>query len=217
MDLMSGLILITTIHLLAAASPGPDFVLVSQQSLHHSRSAGLWCSLGITLGLSIHLLYSMFGLATIIANSTTALWVIKILGGGYLLYLGYQGLTAKARDTSSMQDSASCNNDNGTPVTPTPMKSVGLGFVCNALNPKAPIYFVSLFTIVLSPDMPLHHLAIYSAWIMCIQFVWFAFVSIMLSQPKVSQQFQRMGHWLDRVMGGAMALLGLKVLFTKVN
>ncbi|WP_448547777.1 LysE family translocator [Thalassotalea fusca] len=210
MDLMHGLILISSIHLLAAASPGPDFVLVSQQSLHHSRAAGLWCSLGITLGLSIHLLYSMFGLATIIANSSTALWAIKILGGGYLLYLGYQGLTAKANHAPAQ------GNPQAKQAT-TPLKSISLGFVCNALNPKAPIYFVSLFTIILSPDMPLHHLAIYGAWIMCIQFAWFSFVSIMLSQPKVSEQFHRMGHWLDRVMGGAMALLGLKVLFTKVN
>ena len=215
MDLMQGLILITSIHLLAAASPGPDFVLVSQQSLHHSRSAGLWCSLGITLGLSVHLLYSMLGLATIIANSATALWFIKILGGGYLLYLGYQGLTAKARTHSAALPAA--NVYEPSTQMPSPLKSIGLGFVCNALNPKAPIYFVSLFTIVLSPEMPLHHLAIYSVWIMCIQFAWFGFVSVMLSQPKVSRQFHRMGHWLDRVMGGAMTLLGLKVLFIKVN
>ena len=56
MDLYQGLILITSIHLLAAAAPGPDFVLVSQQTLSNGKRAGLLCSLGIALGLSVHIL-----------------------------------------------------------------------------------------------------------------------------------------------------------------
>ena len=96
MDFFQGLILISTVHLLAAASPGPDFVLISQQSLKNGRKAGLLCSLGITLGLSVHILYSSLGLAAVIASSETLLWAIKILGGGYLCYLGYKGIRAKA-------------------------------------------------------------------------------------------------------------------------
>ena len=68
MDLWHGLVLITSIHLLAAASPGPDFILVSQQTISNGKKAGLLCSVGIALGLSIHILYSAFGLAAIIAN-----------------------------------------------------------------------------------------------------------------------------------------------------
>ncbi len=92
MDLYQGLLLITSIHLLAAATPGPDFVLVSQQTLSNGKRGGLLCSLGIALGLSIHILYSSLGLAAIIANSSSALWAIKLLGGGYLIYLGIGGL-----------------------------------------------------------------------------------------------------------------------------
>ena len=78
MELLQGLLLVTTIHLLAAASPGPDFVLVTQQTLSHGKRIGLLVSLGITLGLSVHIIYSAFGLAALIANSSSALWVIKI-------------------------------------------------------------------------------------------------------------------------------------------
>ena len=92
MDLYQGLLLITSIHLLAAATPGPDFVLVSQQTLSNGKRGRLLCSLGIALGLSIHILYSSLGLAAIIANSSSALWAIKLLGGGYLIYLGIGGL-----------------------------------------------------------------------------------------------------------------------------
>ncbi|MGC9404393.1 MULTISPECIES: LysE family translocator [Vibrio] len=207
MDLIQGLILISSIHLLAAASPGPDFVLVSQQTLSNGKKAGLMCSIGIALGLSIHITYSAFGLATVIANSSNALWAIKILGGGYLIYLGINGLKAKA--TNSMEVDAT------PPATYSARKSIGVGFLCNALNPKAPIYFVSLFTVVLSPDMPAYQIAIYGAWIMMIQFAWFSLLVGILSRPAINRRFKQYGHWIDRVLGGAMVALGIKVIATR--
>ena len=208
MELFQGLVLITFVHLLAAASPGPDFVLVSQQALSRGRKAALLTSLGIALGLSIHIVYSIAGLATIIAHSEQLLWGIKIVGGCYLIYLGSKGLRAKA-GTVSQQAPV-------TAQTPeSPWRQVGMGFLCNALNPKAPVYFVSVFTIVLSPEMPLYQLAIYGAWMMVLQYGWFALISCFLAKPAVSEKFQRMGHWLDRVLGGAMVLLGLKVLTSR--
>ena len=77
MDLIQGLLLITSIHLLAAASPGPDFVLVSQQTLSNGKQSGFMVSIGIALGLSVHIIYSALGLAAVIANSATALWTIN--------------------------------------------------------------------------------------------------------------------------------------------
>jgi RhtB (resistance to homoserine/threonine) family protein len=209
MDLYQGLLLITSIHLLAAAAPGPDFVLVSQQTLSNGKRAGLLCSLGIALGLSIHILYSSLGLAAIIASSSSALWGIKILGGGYLIYLGLSGLKTRARraETSTIEVVAERST----------LKIIGLGFLCNALNPKAPIYFVSLFTIVLSQDTPAQHLLIYGLWMMVLQLAWFSLLSLLLSRPSVTQKFQRMGHWIDRIAGSAMLLLGIKVLVTRAN
>lgn len=210
MDLFSGLLLITSIHLLAAASPGPDFVLVSQQTLSHGKKSGLLCSIGIALGLSIHIIYSALGLATIIANSSTALWLIKILGGSYLFYLGICGLRAKPQNPLAEDKKVTISQTSA-------LKTIGIGFLCNALNPKAPIYFVALFTVVLSPDIPLTHLIIYGGWMMIIQLAWFSTVVFLLSRPRISQKFQKMGHWLDRVMGGAMCLIGLKVLTSKLS
>lgn len=208
MDLIQGLMIITTIHFLAAAAPGPDFVLVSQQTLSHGKKTGLLCSIGITLGLSIHLIYSALGLAAVIANSSSALWAIKIIGGCYLMYLGYKGITSKKSNNEAVQVAT---------VKNSPLKSIGVGFLCNALNPKAPIYFVSLFTLVLSPDLPLSHLLIYGAWIMAIQLIWFSSVVFLLSRPAVNKKFQAMGHWVDRVTGVAMVALGLKVITTKLG
>ena len=209
MEFIHGLLLITSIHILAAASPGPDFVLVSQQTLSNGKKAGLMCSIGIALGLSIHIIYSAFGLAAIIANSSNTLWVIKLLGGGYLIYLGIKGLMSKAAVNEGEVAKQA--------VKYSTKKSIGIGFLCNALNPKAPVYFVSLFTLVLSPDMPLHHIAFYGVWLMLIQFGWFAFVVTLLSHPKINKKFKKMGYLIDRILGGAMVVLGIKLLLTRAN
>lgn len=209
MDLLQGLLLITSIHLLAAASPGPDFILVSKQTLSNGKKAGLMCSVGIALGLSVHIVYSAFGLAVIIANSSSALWVIKVLGGSYLIYLGIKGL--RARPSSEAGDKANKVKKYSW------KKSIIMGFFCNALNPKAPIYFVSLFTVVLSPDMPLYQIGIIGLWLMIIQFAWFSAVVLLLSKPSINKKFKILGHWIDRILGGAMVALGLKVLVTRAN
>ncbi|WP_054112975.1 LysE family translocator [Marinagarivorans algicola] len=207
MEFIHGLLVITFIHILAVASPGPDFFLVSQQTLSNGKKAGLMCSIGITLGLTVHLTYSAFGLAAIIANSSNALWVIKILGGGYLIYLGIKGLQSKASPSEAAQVKKA--------VPASVKKSIGMGFLCNVLNPKVPIYFMSLFTLVLKPDMPLHHIAFYGLWMMLIQLSWFSFIVLLLSHPKINKRFKQSGHIIDRVLGGAMILLGLKLLLTR--
>ena len=210
MDVLQGLLLITSIHALAAISPGPDFVLVSQQTLVNGKKAGFMCSVGIALGLAVHILYSSFGLAALIASSEINLWAIKILGGSYLCYLGIKGLQAKPATgeyTANLK----------TVKHPSVRKSISMGFFCNALNPKAPIYFVALFTLVLSPDMPLYQIAIYGVWMMVIQLAWFSTVVGLLSRPTINQKFKAAGLWVDRVLGGTMIALAIKVLVTGVG
>lgn len=208
MELLQGLLLITSIHLLAAASPGPDFVLVSQQTLSNGKKAGFLVSIGIALGLSVHILYSALGLAAVIASSSVALWAIKIIGGCYLIYLGFQGITVKAAANMTEHTKVSKHSS---------FKAISKGFLCNALNPKAPIYFVALFTVVLSPNLPFLHLVIYGVWMMVLQLLWFSAVVLLLSRPSINDKFQRLGRWIDRVLGGAMILMGLKVLTSKIN
>ena len=209
MDLAQGLLIITSVHLLAAASPGPDFVLVSQQTLCNGKRAGLLCSMGIALGLSVHILYSAFGLAALIANSASALWIIRLLGGSYLIYLGISGLRAKATEGAAIEK--------GKVEQDSAFKTIGMGFLCNALNPKAPIYFISLFTIVISQTSPTQYLFIYGLWLMVLQFIWFALVTLLLSRPLITAKFHSLGHWIDRITGSAMLFLGINLLFSSTS
>lgn len=209
MDFVEGFLLITLVHTLSVAAPGPDFILVSQQALVNGKKAGLLCSIGIALGLSVHIIYSALGLAALITSSLGAMWVIKILGGSYLIYLGVKGLRARPSNVLNIDHQ---------PIKQHSLKrSLLAGFLCNVLNPKAAIYFLALFTVVLSPEMPLYQLAIYGVWMMILQFLWFALVTLVLSQPLFNKKFKRMGHWIDRVLGGAMIALGLKLMFARTN
>lgn len=202
---MARFLLITSIHILAAISPGPDFIFVSQQTLSRGRLAGILCAFGVALGFSVHILYSVLGLAVVIANAAWLLTAIKIVGGAYLIWLGYQGLKAKAK-----QDVVELKAEQQPPQSA--LKTIWKGFLCNVLNPKAPVYLVSVFTVVLSPDMPLWQLSIYGGWMMFLLFAWFATVAFLLSIPRVNQQFQKAGHWIDRLLGAVMVGLGIKVV-----
>ena len=210
MDFWQGFITITLVHLLAAASPGPDFALVSRQALLQGRRAGLWVRLGIALGLGVHIVYSAAGLATLIAHSTIWMTAIKLIGGSYLLYLGCQGIRAK-------RQSGAISNEPAIITDVSAHHLVWKGFLCNAFNPKAPIYFLSLFTIVLSPNLPISTIAIYGVWIMILQLFWFSLITLFFSQPMIRARFLAMSHWIDRVFGVAMMGLGLKVLLSKTN
>jgi RhtB (resistance to homoserine/threonine) family protein len=206
MDFWQGFAVISAVHLLAAASPGPDFAYVTRQSLLHGRRAGLLASAGIALGLSIHIAYSAAGLAAVIAHSVHWMTAIKIAGGAYLLYLGIMGL--RARKSSGAPASP------GDPATAprTAGRQVLGGFLCNALNPKAPIYFLALFTVVLSPALPAPTLIAYGAWIMVLQWLWFSLVALVLAHPRVRDRLLGIRHWIDRAFGAAMLALGLRVL-----
>ena len=209
MDFWHGFAVITVVHLLAAASPGPDFAYVTRQSLVRGRRAGLLASAGIALGLGIHIIYSAAGLATLIAHSVHWMTAIKLVGGAYLLYLGFMGL----RSRRAIGDPAAAGAGAGNAPVSASRQVLG-GFLCNALNPKAPIYFLALYTVVLSPDLPWPTLVAYGAWIMLLQWLWFTLVALVLAHHRVRDRLMSVRHWIDRAFGVAMVALGLRVLWT---
>jgi RhtB (resistance to homoserine/threonine) family protein len=210
MDFWQGFAVLTAVHLLAAASPGPDFAYVTRQSLVNGRRAGLLASGGIALGLSVHIVYSAAGLAAVIAHSAGWMTAIKILGGGYLLYLGIMGLRSRKAPVTP----GNGNDDGSAAPVMSAWRQVLGGFLCNAFNPKAPIYFLALFTVVLSPDLPVPTLIVYGVWIMLLQWLWFSLVALVFAHRHVRDRLLRVRHWIDRAFGVAMVALGIRVLAT---
>ena len=204
MNVFDGLLTLTAIHFIATASPGSEFMLISKEALTNGRRAGFITLAGTLTGLSIHILYSAFGLAALVAQSQTTLLAIQLLGGSYLIYLGINGLRSKPNQVSTDTTNAK--------QTGSDIQRFKAGFICDLLNPKAPIYYVALFTFVLSPDMPATELAIYGMCIMAIHLLWFILIVMLLSTPRINRKFRAVGHWIDRVLGGAMVVMGVKVV-----
>jgi RhtB (resistance to homoserine/threonine) family protein len=192
---------IAVAHALAVASPGPDFAIVLRQSLRHGRTAALWTSLGIGCGLSVHIAYSLLGLGLFLQNSATALTIVKWLGAAYLAWVGVQALGARPRD-------GDVNLTGGAPA-PTGRAAWTTGFLVNLLNPKAALFFLSLFPLVVSPTTPKWVQAGYGVWMTVMTVAWFAFVAMVFTREEVRRAFLRHGHWIDRVLG--VVFLGFAV------
>jgi RhtB (resistance to homoserine/threonine) family protein len=200
---------IVVAHALAVASPGPDFALVLRQSLHHGRRAALWSSVGIGCGLSIHITYCILGLGFVLKNSVAALAVVKWLGASYLAWIGVHALRARARSGDIDL------RGNGQP--PGDRAAWATGFLVNVLNPKAALFFISLFPLAVSPQTPRLVQAGYGVWMTVTTVAWFSFVSLVFTQEAVRRSFLRHGHWIDRALGVVFLGFAASLVFTQLG
>ena len=86
---------VALVHLLAVASPGPDFAVVVRESVTQGQRAGLWTALGVGSGIFVHIAYSLLGIGLIVSQSILLFNLFKWLAAGYLVYLGWKALRAR--------------------------------------------------------------------------------------------------------------------------
>ena len=82
---------IAAVHLLAVASPGPDFAIVMKHSISYGRRAAILTSIGIGLGILIHVAYSLLGIGILIKTTPWLFQALSYVAAAYLLYLGWGG------------------------------------------------------------------------------------------------------------------------------
>ncbi|MEK6807131.1 MAG: LysE family transporter [Pseudomonadota bacterium] len=196
-------------HALAVASPGPDFAMVSRQSLSHGRSAGLWTAAGIGSGILFHVAYGLFGLAWILERYPQFLSWIAYAGAGFLLYMGYGALRSQPHPESGDTLPAAQAGDW--------KKNYTIGLLTNVLNPKATLFFVALFTAVITGPMPMSLKVILGLWLPLTTFGWFALVALLLSKEKLRQRLRRSAHLIDRAMGAILIALGVGMLLSRLS
>ncbi|MFG1491610.1 LysE family transporter, partial [Oceanospirillum sp. HFRX-1_2] len=198
---------VVVVHFLAVASPGPDFAVILRQSLCASSRSGVWTAIGIGSGILVHVTYSLLGLGLLIAQSTTAFTVLKVLGAAYLLWVGWQCLKAKPA-VDSVEEGVGL--EEGASAA-TAWKAWRLGFLTNALNAKATLFFVSLFSVVISPSTPLWIQGFYGLWMTVMTGLWFIGLALFLSRKQVRVFFRKISHWIERVTGVALIALAGKL------
>jgi threonine/homoserine/homoserine lactone efflux protein len=92
-----------------------------------------------------------------------------------------------------------------------------VGFVTNGLNPKAPLFFLSVYTVVISPDTPLLVQAGYGVYLAGATALWFLLVAWLFSRGRVRAGFARMGHWFDRLTGAVLIGLGVRLAVSEIG
>lgn len=198
---------LTFLQIIGLISPGPDFAVVVRNSLIYSRKSALFTASGVAFGILTHTSYALLGLGIIIKNTAWLFECFKYTGATYLLYIGYKGIRAQK---------------NLLPLaTPQYHKDITSyvafrsGFFTNAFNPKALLFFLSLFSVFVTPSTPTIILSIYIIIIFITTLLWFSFVSLCFSTKHTRGFFNSITHWIERTTGGLLMLLGFKLLFMK--
>ena len=204
---MTEWIAVITITLLAVISPGPDFAMVTRNSLLLSRRAGVGTALGIALGVLVHVTYTLVGVGLLIQQSMVLFQVLKLVGAAYLIYLGMKMLRTRA-STPQTDHAAAALSD---------AAALRTGFLTNVLNPKTTVFIVSLFMQVVQPDTPLAVQIGYGAFIALTHAAWFSLVALCFSSTPLRRLMIDRQRLVDRVIGMALLGLGMTVLFASVR
>ncbi len=208
---LTQLLVVASVHLLAVMSPGPDFLVVSKYSMTKSRKAGVFAAIGVALGIGVHVLYAVLGVSALVASSVWLFKIIKITGALYLIYIGVLSLKSSGEitvpESKSNTETVLSNLELEKPI-----QIIRTGFLTNVLNPKATLFFLAVFTQVVTPETPIWVKSIYGLEMILATGAWFSIVALGLSTVYMARKMQSYKKGIDRVTGVFLTGLGAKIL-----
>lgn len=189
---------------LFAYMPGPALLYTAAQTIARGKRAGFMAAAGIHLGCYVHVLAAAFGLSTIFTVVPALYFALKLAGGFYLIYLGFQ--TIRTRIAAG-------------PMPHLPQKTSRRAFadsvLVEVLNPKVAIFFIAFLPQFVSPDAGL---PVWAQFLILGTFVNCAFTSAdivtVLFASEVKRRLTRASRFQDlaRWLGGSLLVgLGLKL------
>jgi threonine efflux protein len=203
---MSILPTIALIQLVALATPGPDFFCVSQLAASRSRREALAGVVGIAMGVAVWAALALLGLQLLLHRLAWLERGIAVAGGAYLCWMGLQMLRAAWRPKP----------DAAEPVVDVSGQSAGRallrGLFTNLANPKAAVYFASIFSAFVGDAMPAG--ARWGVWAMVTleTVLWFGVVAAIFALPAMRRGYVRASRWIDGGAGAIFALFGLHLI-----
>jgi threonine efflux protein len=201
MDYALVLISVFAVFIPALLLPGPDFVAVVRSSMTRGTRAGLLTTLGVSLGLCLYATLSLLGLSAILVKYQWLTWAVRVLGGGYLIFLGIRLLIARPQLIEVDQA-----------MRPVGSRAILFGFLVTLTNPKAIVLFASVFATAVTASTPLWLMGLMIALVTASSLTWYSCVSLFMSSGPVIRRFQRARHWIERAAGVCFIGLGGKVL-----
>lgn len=191
--------------LLLNLMPGPDTLFIMTKSASQGWKAGVAASLGICVGVYVHVFAAALGLSALLATSATAFTVVKLVGAAYLMYLGWSTWRQKVQNNVST-------------LAKAPVQSLltvfRQGFLTNALNPKVALFFLAFVPQFIAADSPNTMLAfIVLGTVFDINSLLWCLV-ITFSTAFASQKLQvstQVKYWLNKLVGVLFIGLGIRL------
>ena len=191
---------IFVVHVLAMISPGPNVLIVTQTAMSRTRRAEVATALGIVVGAALWSGAVLLGMSVLFAHFAWVYSELKFLGGGYLLYLGIKLWRAAALPIVAAT---------GQPTAQTDSQAFWLGLLTNMTNPKAVIFYGNIFVAFVAPDLPVWVKLAAGSLIFVNSAVRHVALVCLFSTLRAQQVYRRIKRWIDRMVGAALAFLGL--------
>jgi len=191
-------------YLLAAMIPGPSLALIIKNGILNSRLSSIQTCMGTIVGTALQSGFIIIGLV-FIDNNSTFFKTIKILCSIYLIYLGFKTLLS---NNSLILSSTNSNT--------IKIKHWGYffeGFLVEFLNPLAFTFFISIMTIIISPQEPWYAKITYWFEIIILGSMWFFTVALVLSSEKITFYTKRFSILLEIIAGVIFILFGSKMFY----
>ena len=201
MSALVALLGLAVVHLLAVASPGPSTVLVVQIAAVSGRRGGLMAAFAMMLGAVAWAAAALYGLQALFAQFAWLYRVFQVAGGLFLIYLAVM-MWRHAHEPLPEMSAVARGTDRQIFMR---------ALLLQLSNPKIMVFFGSIFLSVLPQHMPGWMQAAVLALVAFDEFTWFALLALTFSGGKARAFYRRAKFWLDRTMGGALALLGLRL------
>jgi threonine efflux protein len=195
------LISVFAIFLPALMLPGPDFIAVVRSSMTKGTMAGILTTLGVTTGLGTYAILSLLGLSAILHDYQWLTWAVRILGGGYLIYLGIRLLFTQPDQLHiPLEAGKSAKN------------AYVFGLFVTLTNPKAIVLFTSVFATAVTEATPLWLMVAMILLVILSSLIWYFTVSLFMSSASVIARFSNARHWIERTAGVCFIAIGGRVI-----
>ncbi|WP_168385750.1 LysE family translocator [Erwinia amylovora] len=194
---------VATIVVLGMLSPGPDFFLIVKNAARYRRSAAMMSALGVNCAVATHMAYCVAGLAVVITTTPWLFMLLKYAGAAYLIYIGIQALMSRGN--------GKINFNNGVQEETSLKKAFLQGYLCNLLNPKATLFFLSIFTQVLDVNSGISEKLLYAGIILGLSAIWWPSLVMLMQSGPVRRGLTKAQRVVDKLLGGVLIALGIKV------
>ncbi|MEF2524191.1 LysE family transporter [Vibrio mimicus] len=207
--LTSIFVTVAVAHFLALLSPGPDFVLVVKSAIRNKGKNAIGIAVGIALANAVYIGLCLVGVGSILAASVSIMIALKIVGGLFLIYLAIQALKARRSSYETFEVSGL---EGASTHSSSFHYELVTGFMSGILNPKNLLFYLSLFTVVLTNDVSFSFKLGLGIWMTLVVFLWDAAIIFLLSTNKVRSRFTKLAFYIDKVTGAILGLIGFTIV-----